>query len=70
MKKISMRAARTDARISAEQMTKVLGVGRNKYLDWEAGKKPIPEDKFVMFCNACGFSTKDITANVITVRSV
>lgn len=70
MKKISMRAARTDARISSEQMTKVLGVGRNKYLAWESGKKPIPEDKFAIFCKTCGFDTKDITAKVATVRSL
>jgi DNA-binding XRE family transcriptional regulator len=70
LKKISMRAARTDARISADDMTKMLGVGRNRYLDWENGRKPIPEDKFLVFCKTCGFQPKDISAKVAIVRSV
>lgn len=60
MAKITLAAARTNAGLTQEQMADRLGVTRQTYAAWEAGKAQMRTAYFVAFCKITGFSSNDI----------
>lgn len=60
MAKISMAAARVNAKLTQEQLAEKMGVSRQTVLDWENGKREIRTAYFHLFCSIVGFSESDI----------
>lgn len=60
MPKISMAAARMNAKLSQEQIAEKMGISRAYYADIENGKKEVKPVYFYAFCHITGFSEDDI----------
>lgn len=60
MSKISLAAARVNAKLTQEEMAEKLGVARQTYHAWESGKADMKAAYFIAFCSITGFSTDDI----------
>lgn len=55
MPKISMEAARVNAKLTQDQMAERLGVTRQTYAAWEKGKTEMRPAYFIAFCRITGF---------------
>lgn len=60
MAKISLAAARVNAGLTQEKMAEKLGISRQTYNAWEAGKVEMKTAYFIAFCSITGFTTDDI----------
>lgn len=67
MKKISLAAARVNARKTQAELSKALGVSKNMIIDWELDRKPIPMEKLTKYCALCECNPKDIDCRVLAV---
>jgi len=67
MKKISMAAARVNARLTQADIAKEVGVSKNLIVDWEKGRKHPNMEQFERYCAACGCSTSDIDSRVFVL---
>jgi DNA-binding XRE family transcriptional regulator len=60
MSRISLAAARVNAKLTQEEMANKLGITRQTYAAWESGKTDMRTAYFIAFCQITGFSTDDI----------
>lgn len=60
MSKISLAAARVNAKLTQEEMANKLGITRQTYAAWESGKAEMKTAFFIAFCQITGFSVDDI----------
>jgi DNA-binding XRE family transcriptional regulator len=60
MSRISLAAARVNAKLTQEEMANKLEVTRQTYHAWETGKAKMKTAYFIAFCQITGFSTDDI----------
>ena len=60
MKGFGVKAVRKDAGYNQTEMADKLGVGRNRYIEWENGKRELEGDKFDTFCELCGRKPDEI----------
>ncbi len=58
--KISLAAARTNARKTQTDIANAMEVTRNTVSNWETGKKKIGKAQLTMFCNLCDFPIDNI----------
>ena len=61
MKKISMAAARKNARMTQAQMAEALRMTRQTYAALESNKSKIKAEDFLLFCEITGFSPNEIS---------
>ena len=67
--KIGMRAARDEAGYRQTELAKMLGVSLNTYIDWEKGRKPLPnEDMAIKFADATGFKLSQLRLEYAVVK--
>lgn len=60
MPKITMEAARRNAKLTQEQIAKMLGISRSYYNNMENGAVEIKPVYVLGFCQITGFKTDDI----------
>jgi DNA-binding XRE family transcriptional regulator len=58
--RITMAAARVNAGLTQEELAAQLGVTRQTYASWEAGKAEMKTAYFIAFCQIVGFNSDDI----------
>lgn len=66
MVKITLEAARVNAKLTQEELAKKMGVSRQSVLDWENGKREMKPAYLYMFCGITGFKEDDILLPKIT----
>lgn len=60
MAKISLEAARVNAKLTQAEIAEKLGVSRSTVIDWEKGNREIKTAYLIAFCQITGFSIDDI----------
>ena len=60
MAKISLEAARVNAKLTQAEIAEKLGVSRSTVIDWEKGNREIRTAYLIAFCQITGFSIDDI----------
>lgn len=66
MAKISMEAARVNAKLTQEQLAEKMGVSRSTVIDWENGKREVRTAYFRLFCIVVGMNEDDILLPKVT----
>lgn len=70
MFKIQLKAARVNANLDLNAMSKAIKTSKNTIIDWEKKRKPIPEKKYLQYCDACHIDPKYVTAWIVQERRV
>lgn len=60
MQKISVEAARVNAKLTQEELAEKMGVSRKTICNWESGKKSMRKSNLIAFCTITGFSEEDL----------
>lgn len=60
MAKITLEAARVNAKLTQAELAEKMGVSRQSVIDWENGKREMKTVYLFMFCSITGFSEDDI----------
>lgn len=60
MAKITLEAARVNAKLTQEELAQKMGVSRQSVFDWENGKREMKPAYLYMFCGITGFTEDDI----------
>ena len=60
MKRITLRAARANARLSKKKLADLMGVSEKSIYNWETGRTAISKASFLAFCSITGFEPGDI----------
>lgn len=63
--KISLAAARTNAKMTQESIAKKMGVSKNTIVNWENGKTEMKPAQFKMYCNLVGAPENSIILPII-----
>lgn len=58
--KLSLRAARVNARFSQSDLAEKIGVSKSTISRWETGVLPVPEDFLTQICDLCGVKKDDL----------
>lgn len=66
MAKITMEAARVNAKLTQAELAEKMGVSRSTVIDWENGKREIRTAYLHLFCIVVGMSEDDILLPTIT----
>lgn len=66
MAKITMEAARVNAKLTQEQLAEKMNVSRSSIISWENGKREIKTAYVHLFCEIVGMSEDDILLPEIT----
>ena len=69
MSRISLAAARVNAKLTQEEMASKLGITRQTYAAWEAGKTEMKTAYFIAFCQITGFTVDDIFLPTVSTES-
>lgn len=69
MAKISLAAARVNAKLTQEEMANKLEVTRQTYHAWESGKARMKTAYFLAFCQITGFTVDDIFLPEVSTES-
>jgi len=70
MFKIQLKAARSNADLSLDDMSKALKTSKNTVIDWEKERKPIPYEKYLLYCKTCNIDPKYVRAWVKQIRTI
>ena len=60
MAKITMEAARVNAKLTQAELAEKMGVSRSTVIDWENGKREVRTAYLHLFCIVVGMSEDDI----------
>lgn len=60
MAKITMEAARVNAKLTQAELAEKMGVSRSTVIDWENGKREIRTAYLHLFCIVVGMAEDDI----------
>lgn len=58
--RLSLRAARVNARFSQSGLAEKIGVSKSTISRWETGVLPIPENFLSQICDLCGVKKDDL----------
>lgn len=70
MPKITLEAARVNAKLTQAELAKKMGVSRETVFAWENGKREMRAAYLCMFCSITGFDVRDIILPEVSTLSV